>query len=359
MTLKFKVYIIAEGGVNHNGKLNLGKKIINAAKFCGADAVKFQSYVSENLATKQAYKANYQIKNTKKPNETQYEMLKKLELNLIQLKKLKRYADKKNIDFLYSIFDHERIDSLLKEIKPKFIKIPSGEITNFLILEKLNYKKNKILLSTGMSNLKEIQNALNVLFKKKLYPLSIKKNKKVSSKNLLKFKKNVTVMHCVTNYPVEDKYANLNCVETLANDLNLNIGYSDHTSGILAPIIAASKGAKVIEKHLTLNKKMVGPDHISSLNPKEFKEMVKNIRKFEKMIGTGIKDIQKCEIDNLFVARKSIVAKRTIKTGEKFTYKNITVKRPGSVICASKIKLLIGLHSKKDYKFDDLIQEKI
>ena len=349
-----KIYVIAEIGVNHNGKISLAKKLIKAAKKAGADAVKFQNFSADNLSTQNAKKAPYQIKNTKN-NESQYLMLKGLELKQQDYFKLKKFSKRFKIDFISSVFDTESIYFLLKKLKIKKIKIPSGELTNFLILKELNLKNCQILMSTGMSNIKEIISAINIISKSKIYKFKKNKVKVVNHKMLKKIKKKLTVLHCVTDYPVADKYANLKCIENLSKQLRINIGYSDHTKGIIAPLIAVSKGARVIEKHFTLNKKMKGPDHTASLEPREFKEMVKSLRDFELMCGDGEKKIQKCELKNINIARKSIVAKSLIKKNEKFTYQNLTAKRPGNGLNPMIIKNLINKKSKKTFYPDEQI----
>jgi len=356
MTYNFKnkIFIIAEIGVNHNGNLSLAKRLVLAAKKSGADAVKFQNFTAEKLVTKNAKKAPYQIKNTKN-NKSQLEMLKKLELKKNYYYDLLKFCKLKRIKFLSSVFDRESITFLKDELKINTIKIPSGEITNPLILDKLNLKNYYVILSTGMSNMKEIINAINIIAKKNIYRIV---NKKILIGNKKEFnivKKKLIIMHCVTDYPVENQYANLQCINTLQNDLKIQIGYSDHTKGIIAPLIAVSKGAQVIEKHFTLNKNMNGPDHSASLDPKEFKKMVENIRTFETMNGGGIKKMFNCEKINKKIVRKSLIANTSIKKGEKFTYKNITTKRPGNGICSSKIKKYINKISKKNYQLDDLI----
>jgi N,N'-diacetyllegionaminate synthase len=352
--LKNKIFIIAEIGVNHNGNLSLAKKLILAAKKSGADAVKFQNFTAEKLVTKDAKKAPYQAKNTKN-NKSQLDMLKKLELKKDYYYELLKFCKSKKIKFLSSVFDNESIVFLKNELKINTIKIPSGEITNPLILDRLNLKHYYVILSTGMSNIKEIVNAINIISKKVIYKIV---NKKIIINNKKEFniiKKKLIVMHCVTDYPVEDHYANLQCINTLQNDLKIEIGYSDHTKGIIAPLIAVSKGAKVIEKHFTLNKNMNGPDHLASLNPQEFKKMVENIRTFETMNGAGIKKMFNCERINRRIARKSLIANSVIKKGERFTHKNITTKRPGNGVCSSKIKKYINTISKKNYQPDDFI----
>jgi N-acetylneuraminate synthase len=352
--LKNKIFIIAEIGVNHNGNLSLAKKLILAAKKSGADAVKFQNFTAEKLVTKNAKKAPYQEKNTKN-NKPQFDMLKKLEFKKDYYYELLKFCKSKKIKFLSSVFDGESIDFLKNELKINTIKVPSGEITNPLILDRLNLEHYYIILSTGMSSIKEIVNAINIISKKVVYKIV---NKKIIINNKKEFniiKKKLIVMHCVTDYPVEDRYANLQCINTMQNDLKIEIGYSDHTKGIIAPLIAVSKGAKVIEKHFTINKNMKGPDHLASLNPQEFKKMVESIRTFEKMNGVGIKKMFNCERINKKIARKSLIANTVIKKGERFTYRNITTKRPGNGVCSSKFKKYINMISKKNYQPDDFI----
>ncbi len=356
MILKNKIYVIAEIGVNHNGSFDLAKKLIFAAKKSGADAVKFQNFTADSLATKNSKKALYQKKNTKS-NETQYEMLKKLELKKEYYFKLKKLSEKIKIDFISSVFDEDSVDFLTKKLKIKYLKIPSGEITNLLILKKLQKIKNKIILSTGMANLREIINSLNLIAKNKVYKFINEKKIIIRNKSLhKKLKEKIFVLHCVTDYPVEDKYANLSAIENLETKLKLNIGYSDHTLGILAPLIAASKGAKVIEKHFTLKKSMPGPDHKASLEPYEFKKMISYLRVFEVMNGDGKKKLQKCEIKNINIARKSIVAKKFIKKKEAFSYLNLTTKRPGNGLSPMDISKIINKKAKKNFQPDELIK---
>ena len=355
MLLDKKIYIIAEAGVNHNGKLSIAKKLIKAAKKAGASAIKFQSFSAENLVIKNSKKAPYQIKNTRN-KDTQYKMLKKLELKTSDYYAIKNYSKKLKIDFISSVFDEESISFLIKKMKSKIIKIPSGEITNYLILKKLDLNSSFIILSTGMANLKEIADAVNTISNSKIYKFKNNKIKIINKKKLNKLKNKLIILHCVTDYPVIDKYANLKSIETLQKELKINIGYSDHTLGILAPIIAVSKGAKVIEKHITLSKKMSGPDHLASLEPDEFEEMVKNIKKFEEMVGSGKKILQKCELKNINVARKSIVAKKLINKNDKFSFENLTSKRPGNGISPMKIKELINTKSKKKYRPDQIVK---
>ena len=349
-----KINIIAEIGVNHNGNVNLAKKLIKQAKLCGADFVKFQNWKAESLVTKNAQMAQYQKKNTKKKFK-QIDLLRPLELKEKDYFELHRFTKKMKIEFLSSPFDEESCQFLSEQLKCKMIKIPSGEINNFLMLSKINLKKQKIFISTGMANLSEIAKCINFVAKSKIY--SIKKKKiKITKKSQLNFLKNkIILMHCVTDYPVPDKYANLKAVKTIKDTFQLPVGYSDHTNGIIAPIIAASFGAELIEKHLTYDQNLKGPDHKASLNPYQFKLMIKNLRSFEQMIGNGIKSPQICEIKNMKVARKSIVAKKRIKKGEYFTLKNITVKRPSGGKDPSKYFELLGKVARKNYITDQKI----
>jgi len=350
-----KIYIIAEIGVNHNGKLALAKKMILEAKKAGADAVKFQNFKASNLTTKNAKKAPYQLKNTKNA-QTQQKMLKKLELKLKDYFFLKKFSKKNRIDFFTSVFDEESIDFLKNKLKQNLIKIPSGELNNVLITEKLNIKDYKIILSTGMANISEIAESLNSILKKKIYFVSKNRVKILNHSFLNKIRKKITLLHCVTDYPVDLKFANLNCIKTLSSKFKIPIGYSDHTPGINAPLVAASLGAIMIEKHFTLNKNMNGPDHKASLEPNEFALMVQNIRNFEIMLGDGVKKVEKCERKNINIARKSIIAKKNIGKGEKFSKKNLTTKRPGNGLSPTKIKNLIGKKSRYNFKQDNLIK---
>ena len=351
---KRKIKIIAEIGVNHNGNLSLAKKLILTAKSCGADYVKFQNWKAEDLVTKNAKMAKYQIKNTKKKIK-QIDLLKPLELKNNSYRILKKYASKSKIQFISSPFDVKNFDFLSDELLSKIIKIPSGEINNYLMLSRVNLNKHKLLISTGMSSINEISKTLNFIAKKKIYVF--KKNKiKINNNKIFKFlKKKICLLHCVTDYPVPNQYANLRAIETLSKFFKLPVGYSDHTLGISAPLIAASVGAKYIEKHLTIDKNLRGPDHKASLNPVEFKEMVKQIRNYEQMIGNGIKKPQKCELINMKIARKSIVASCYILKGEMFTKNNITVKRPAGGLDPTRYFEILGKKAKKNYMKDQKI----
>ena len=350
-----KTYIIAEVGVNHNGKISIAKKLIHQAKKAGADAVKFQIYDSNLLVTSDAKQAPYQKKNMK-IEESQIKMLKRYEFDRKKYYLLKKFCKEKKIDFMVSAFDESGVEFIMNKLKSNVIKIPSGEINNVLLLKRLNTSNINVLISTGMSNYSEIIEAINTIAKKKVYKLINNKPKIVNYSTYKKIKKKICILHCVTDYPVDDQYANLNCINNMIKDFNLYIGYSDHTLGIIASVIASNKGARVIEKHFTLNKKMIGPDHLASLEPKEFKNMVKKIRQVELMQGDGIKKIQKCEIRNAKVARKSVVAKIPIKKNDKFTFDNLTLKRPGTGLNPFMIYKLINKKSKKNYKTDELIK---
>ena len=331
---KNKTTIIAEAGINHNGKLDTAKKLIYAAKNSGADIVKFQTYSTENLVVKSAKKANYQKK--KRPTESQYNMLKKLELSFNEFKTLSKICLKEKIEFLSTGFDINSI-KFLNSLNQKRFKIPSGEITNYPLLRFIGKQKKEIILSTGMSNLKEIGLAIKVLTD---FGTPLKK---------------IIVLHCNSAYPTHPKDANLKAMVTIKNNFGVKVGYSDHTLGIEAAIIAVSLGAKIIEKHLTLNKKSVGPDHTTSVEPHVFKKMVSAIRRTEEYLGKEKKIMTKNESENKNVVRKSIVALKDIKKGENFSEVNLVTKRPGEGISPMKWKKIIGKKAKKNYKKDDFI----
>ncbi len=356
--MKNKILIIAEAGGNHNSSVSIGKRLIKKAKLCGANAIKFQSFLTENLITDKIKLANYQKKNIKK-KITPYKMLKNCELSFEKQKILYKYAKKNKITFLSSAFDIDSLIFLSKKLKIKTHKVPSGEITNYQLLYEHGKHNHDIILSTGMSNLKEIRNALNILsfgyLNKKILPTT-----KILKKNYIKkahkiLKKKITIMHCVSNYPLNNEYSNLNFISKLKKEFNLNVGYSDHSSSLISPSIAISLGAKIIEKHFTLNKKMFGPDHKISLDPIEFKKMVNYIRQTELILGNENKKINKEEFKLRNIARKVIVARREITKGEVFTLNNITVKRSSKGICASKFWDLIEKKSNQNFSKDQSI----
>jgi len=333
-----KTFIIAEAGVNHNGSLKKALKLINVAKVVGANAIKFQTFKAENLATDYAPKAEYQKYKSQK-KETQFEMLKMLEFTDKMHKACFKECKKKKIIFISSAFDIESLN-YLRKFRLNYFKVPSGEITNIPYLEVLGKFGKKIILSTGMSNIYEIKKAIQTLV------LNGTK------------KKNITLMQCTSAYPAPYEEINLNTINTLKNSFKLNTGFSDHSLGVQASIAAVALGAKVIEKHLTLSKKLKGPDHRASLNLKEFKFMVRSIRIVEKVLGSKIKKITKSEKKNIHIVRKSIVASTIIKKNDKFSNFNITCKRPGTGISPLLFKKLIGKKSMKDFCKNELIKIK-
>ena len=329
------VFIIAEAGVNHNGSIELAYKLIDVASVSGVNAVKFQTFKAENLVSKNAQKAEYQ-KQTTNPSESQFNMLKKLELDANAHKRLIDYCKKKDIIFLSTPFDHESID-LLDKLKLQIFKIPSGEITNLAYLRHIGSLNKKVILSTGMSDLKEIGDAIKILT------------------NAGTLKENITVLHANTMYPTPMEDVNLRAMQTIQNKFDIDVGYSDHTLGIEVDIAAVAMGATIIEKHFTIDKTMDGPDHKSSIDPEELKAMVGSIRNIEKALGSSIKKPSKSEIPNIIMARKSIVASKSIKKGELFTENNLTTKRPGTGLSPMKWDSIIGKVSKRDYQIDDLL----
>lgn len=331
-----KTFIIAEAGVNHNGSIDLAYKLIDEAKNAGADAVKFQSFKASNIVSKKAEKAEYQ-KRTTDSNETQYEMIKRLELSLEDHINLINYCKKKEIEFLSSPFDFDSID-VLNNLGLKTFKIPSGEIINLPYLRKIGKLNKNIILSTGMSDLGEIEDALNVLIENGT------------------LKEKIIVLQCNTEYPTPFEDVNLKAMLTIKNAFNVKVGYSDHTQGIEVPIAAVALGAEVIEKHFTLDRNMEGPDHKASLEPNELKQMVKAIRNIEVALGDGIKKPSKSELKNRDIARKSIVAIKKIEKGEIFNESNIGVKRPGKGLSPMRWDEVIGKLAKRNFEEDEIIE---
>jgi len=327
-------FIIAEAGVNHNGDMALAKKLVDAAKSAGADAVKFQTYKAEALVTKTARKADYQ-KRMEHDGESQLEMLRKLELSYDEFRELKEYCDTLGIVFLSSAFDAESVDFLLSLDIP-YLKVPSGEITNLPYLMKIAGTGRPVLLSTGMSDLDEVASALEVL-------------RSCGAGE-------VTLLHCSTRYPTPFEEANLRAMLTLRERFGLAVGYSDHTPGIEVPIAAAALGAAVLEKHLTLGCSLEGPDHRASLEPREFNAMVAAVRHIEAALGDGEKRPSALERANRTAARKSIVAGRNIAKGEIFTPENLTVKRPGGGISPMRWFEVLGARAGRDFSEDELIE---
>lgn len=331
-----KVLIIAEAGVNHNGNFELAKRMIDVAAEAKADVIKFQTAVPEFVVTKTAPKANYQRKITD-AKESQLEMIKKLHLPLDDYRYLKKYADKLRVIFLSSPFDLRSINTL-EELNLEYIKIPSGEITNLPYLRKIGGLKKRIILSTGMADMGEIEDTLNVLTQAGTR------------------KEDITVLHCNTEYPTPFEDVNLLAMLAIKEAFKVSVGYSDHTLGIEVPIAAVALGATVIEKHFTLDKNMEGPDHKASLEPHELQEMVKAIRNVEKALGDGIKRPSPSEMENRVIVRKSIVAARDIKMGEVFSGKNITAKRPGNGISPMEWGKVIGHRAKRNFTEDEMIE---
>ena len=329
------VFIIAEAGVNHNGSIETAKKLIDVASNVGADAVKFQTFKVENLATKNLVKANYQ-KNYTDKKESQFSMLKKLQLTPEMHIELYQYSKSRNITFLSSPFDHDSI-KLLNKLGLEIFKIPSGEITNLPYLIEIGKLDKKIILSTGMSNLDEIKSALKILIES-----GTKKD-------------NITVLHANTEYPTPMKEVNLRAMVKIGNELKVNYGYSDHTLGIEVDIAAVALGAKCIEKHFTLDCDMEGPDHKASLEPKQLSDMIKAIRNIEMALGSANKKATKSELSNIHIARKSIVAKIKIKKGEILNENNLAIKRPGNGISPMRWYEILGSQAVKDYNEDELI----
>jgi len=330
-----KTLIIAEAGVNHNGSMILAKKLINTAAKIGADVIKFQFYNSSQLTIRGAKLANYQRNNLQK-KITQFDMLKKYEFGYEEFKKIINYCKQKKIKFLASAFDINSI-KLLKKLKVDTFKIPSGEITNYSYLSFIGKLNKKIIISSGLSNLKEIKEAVNLLHKNGTH------------------KSKITVLHCNTDYPTKINDVNLRAMITIKNQLGINVGYSDHSNDMEVPIVAVSLGAKIIEKHLTLSNKLVGPDHKASLEPKNFRKMIKNIRNTEIILGSSEKKITNSEKKNLIAVRKSLVANQSINKGELIKLEYLTAKRPGNGINPMKIKNIIGTRAKKNYLKDDQI----
>lgn len=329
------VIIIAEAGVNHNGSIKLAKKMIDKAKEAGADYVKFQTFVPEKLVSQFAEKAEYQKRETGS-SESQLEMLKKLALTQEDFVELKAYCEKRQIGFLSTPFDMESI-GFLEGLDMDFWKIPSGEITNLPYLEAIGKTGRKVVMSTGMCEMKEIQEAIQVL--------------EASGAG------DITILHCNTEYPTPVEDVNLLAMKQMVDVFHKSIGYSDHTIGIEIPVAAAALGAVVIEKHFTLDCNMEGPDHKASLEPEALKKMVEQIRLVEQALGDGIKVPSESEKKNISVVRKSIVAAVPIQKGERYTEQNLTVKRPGTGISPMKWHEMIGKTAQRAYEKDEMIEE--
>ena len=333
---KPKTTIIAEAGVNHNGSIEMAKKMIDVAVEAGADIVKFQTFKAETLVTRSADKAEYQ-KNLTDASESQFDIIKKLELDRNAHEELVTYCNQKNIQFLSTAFDHDSIDMLAQLDMPLY-KIPSGEITNLPYLRHIGNMGKPIIMSTGMANLEEVRASLYILVES-----GAKKEK-------------ITILHCNTEYPTPMEDVNLKAMLTIRDELDVAVGYSDHTLGIEIPAAAVAMGATVIEKHFTLDRTLTGPDHAASLEPEELKAMVSTIRNIEKAMGDGVKKPSPSETNNIFIVRKSIVAKKSIKKGDLFTEENLAVKRPGTGISPMDWNKMLRKTADREYKADDLIR---
>lgn len=356
-------YIIAEAGVNHNGSPEIAYKLIDAAAEAGANAVKFQTFKTDRLVARDTQKANYQIKATG-DNESASDMLKKLELDDNTFIGLAKHAKKLNIDFLSTAFDDISLDFLINRLALKTLKIASGELTNAPLVLAHARTKSNLIVSTGMATLSEIKQALEVIsygFIEKIVDFSPSRDKfreaylSTEAQKLLKEK--VTILHCTTEYPAPFDEINLSALQTIKEEFNLDVGYSDHTEGIHIPPIAIAFGAKVIEKHFTLDRNMTGPDHKASLEPQELKNMINLVKTVEKSIGNGIKAPSSSEIANTVIVRKSIHADKDIHKDEEFTKDNLSIKRPANGMSPYLYWELIGKKSSKNYKSGEVIDE--
>ena len=355
-------YIIAEAGVNHNGSLELAKELIIKAAEAGADAVKFQTFRAEKLASGSAPKAAYQMETTD-ASESQIAMLKKLELKESDYPALIKLAEEHHIDFISTPFEVDSLHFLIDDCHLPLIKIPSGEITNAPFLLDAARCDMPIIMSTGMATLGEVEAALSVLAYGYTHghdecPTSQRDfvDAYASDEGQAQLRRNVRLLHCTTEYPAPFDEVNLRAMDTMREAFGLTVGYSDHTEGIAVPIAAVARGACIIEKHFTLDKNMEGPDHKASLEPDELKAMVAAIRQIEKSLGSGIKYPSEREKKNIDIVRKSLVAAKAIKKGETFTSENLATKRPGSGVSPMMYWDLIGKKAEKEYRVDELIK---
>jgi len=352
-------YIIAEAGVNHNGSLEMARKLVEVAADAGADAVKFQTFRADKLVSRLAPKAEYQIKTTD-ADESQHEMIRKLELDEHAHETLIEHCKICGIQFLSTPFDLESVDLLAVRFDLPCIKIPSGEITNAPLLLKIAQTGKTVILSTGMSTLGEVEDALGVLAFGYLGnsgpSIAAFRAANCSAQGQAVLLNKVTLLHCTTEYPAPFEDVNLKVMDTLKSAFGLPVGYSDHTEGIAVPIAAVARGAVVIEKHFTLDRTLPGPDHKASLEPAELRRMVRSIREVEQALGSGRKHPTPSEIKNMCIARKSLVAACTIRSGELFTAENLAVKRPGNGLSPMKYWELLNRRSGKDFIGDEIIE---
>jgi len=315
------VFIIAEAGVNHNGNMKIAKQLIDAAKNAGADGIKFQTFKAQNLLSRRTKLADYQRRNVGADIRDQYDLIRKLELPFEGFKELKDHCKKRKILFLSTPFDFESVD-LLERLKVQVYKISSGDLTHLLLLEYIAKKKKEMILSTGMSNMDEVQEAVQII-------------RKAGNTKII-------LLHCVSEYPAPYKDVNLKAMLSLEKQFKLPVGYSDHTLGVEVAVAAVALGARVIEKHITLDRVMRGPDHKASMEPDEFKKMVRMIRHVTLSLGNGIKSAAACEMKNRNIARKSLVAVHGLKKGQMITDRDIVVKRPGTGIAPKDINRVVG-----------------
>lgn len=334
--MKEKTLIIAEAGVNHNGSLEMARQMVDAAADCGADYIKFQTFRTENLVNRTARQADYQATNTGQ-KESQYEMLKRLELSFDDFRGLNRYCSEREVGFLSTPFDMPSIE-FLAGVGMDYMKVPSGEITNLPYLRSIARTGLPVIMSTGMCSLSEVGEAMSVFAKEG-----------VTTDRII-------LLHCTTEYPTPMADVNLRAMETLRREFGTRVGYSDHTRGIEVAIAAVAMGASVIEKHFTLDRSLPGPDHVASLNPVELRQMVECIRNVEQAMGSGEKKITESERRNVEVARKSIVASRDIEAGEILNEENLTVKRPGTGVSPMKWDAAVGSRAVRSFKADELIE---
>ncbi len=359
MNASSRIYIIAEAGVNHDGSLEMAKKLIDVAAGAGADAVKFQTFKAEELVSSAAPKADYQKAATGSA-ESQLDMLKKLELDESAHRVLASHCRKRDIQFLSTPFDENSIDLLAARIKVPMLKLPSGEITNGPLLLHAARTGLPIILSTGMSTLDDIKAALGVL----AFGYTVKKEKPshkafraalASPRGKRSLQERVTLLHCTTEYPAPFADVNLRAMDTMREAFGLPVGFSDHTPGMIVPIAAAARGASVIEKHFTLNRELPGPDHKASLEPRELRAMVRAIRDVELALGSGEKKPAPIEKKNIVVARRSLIAARNIKKGEVLSPENLTCKRPGNGLSPLRYWEMLGKKADKDYHQDEMV----
>lgn len=332
------VLIIAEAGVNHNGSIQIAKQLVDKAVEAGADMIKFQTFKAEKLVSKSAKQAEYQKKSIgSKADDSQLNMLKKLELSEIDHQTLIDYCQQKGIQFFSTAFDMESID-YLHSLNLGLWKIPSGEITNYPYIRKIALYNEPVILSTGMCEIDDVSAAMNVLQSNGVQ------------------RDQITILHCNTEYPTPYEDVNLRAMQVMQDEFHVKVGYSDHTKGIEVPIAAVALGASVIEKHFTLDRNMDGPDHKASLEPDELKAMVSAIRNIERALGSGKKTVSDSERKNIAIARKSIVAACDIKAGEVLTEQKLTVKRPGNGVSPMRWEEVLGQKAKRDFNEDELIE---